>query len=61
MNMIKLLERLRMKNIKLNERKVRFKTTQVTYLGHLITNQGLRADPEKVEAIEKMPAPQDVK
>ena len=59
--MIKLLERLRMKNIKLNERKVRFKTTQVTYLGHLITNQGLRADPGKVEAIEKMPAPQDVK
>ena len=50
-----------MKNIKLNERKVRFKTTQVTYLGHLITNQGLRADPGKVEAIEKMPAPQDVK
>ena len=59
--MIKLLERLRMKNIKLNERKVRFKTTQVTYLGHLITNQGLKADPGKVEAIEKMLAPQDVK
>ena len=57
MNMIRLLDRLRMKNIKLNERKVKFKTNQVTYLGHLITNQGLKADPTKVEAIEKMPAP----
>ena len=35
--------------------------TQVPYIGHLLTREGLRVDPKKVEAIEKMPAPKDAK
>ena len=29
-------------------------------MGHLLTNQGLKPDPAKVEAITKFPKPQDV-
>ena len=35
--------------------------TQVPYMGHLLTREGLRVDPKKVEAIEKMPPPKDAK
>ena len=35
--------------------------TQVPYIGHLLTREGLRVDPKKVEAIEEMPAPNDAK
>ena len=35
--------------------------TQVPYMGHLRTREGLRVDPKKVEAIEKMPPPKDAK
>ena len=30
-------------------------------MGHLITSEGLKADPGKIEAVIKMPKPQDVK
>ena len=58
--MIGLLERLRSNNVKLNEKKVKFKTDKVTYMGYLITNKGLEEDPAKVEAISEMPTPQNV-
>ena len=32
----------------------------VSFLGHLITANGLEPDPEKVKAIEDMPRPIDV-
>ena len=32
-----------------------------TYIGHLLTADGLRIHPEKVRAIEHMPKPTDVK
>lgn len=31
------------------------------YIGHLLTAEGLTADPEKVKAIIEMPAPMDIK
>ena len=30
-------------------------------MGHLLTSEGLRADPEKIKAIAEMPKPQDKK
>ena len=32
----------------------------VTFLGHVITQDGLQPDPAKIEAIKEMPSPTDV-
>ena len=37
-----------------------FKSSQVPFIGHLLTNEGLKPDPQKVEAICNMPKPEDV-
>ena len=37
-----------------------FKCSQVPFIGHLLTNEGLKPDPRKVEAICNMPRPEDV-
>uniref|UniRef100_A0A3P9JTB0 ribonuclease H n=1 Tax=Oryzias latipes TaxID=8090 RepID=A0A3P9JTB0_ORYLA len=55
------LERCREKNIKLNAEKLKLRRREVPYIGHLLTADGLRADPEKVRAITEMPAPTDIK
>ena len=33
---------------------------QVPFIGHLLTSEGLKPDPKKVEAIRSMPRPEDV-
>ena len=33
---------------------------QVSFIGHLLTSEGLKPDPKKVEAICSMPRPEDV-
>ena len=43
--------------LKLNRAKCQFEKTEVTFLGHLITDKGVEADPSKVEAIKDMPNP----
>ena len=55
------LQRCKEKGVKLNKRKLKLKCKQITYLGHLITEDGLKPDPEKIEAVQKMPKPTDVK
>ncbi|VDI47523.1 Hypothetical predicted protein [Mytilus galloprovincialis] len=54
------MERCRDKNLKLNSDKLKFKQTEVRFVGHLLTNAGVRADPDKVKAVTKMPIPTDV-
>ena len=52
-NLSLLLECCRQKSIKLNREKVLLKIQQVDFMGHL-TAQGLKPDPNKVEAILKL-------
>ena len=54
------LERCRERGIKLNKAKMQLRRTEINYLGHIVTNQGLKADPDKVEAVVNMPAPEDI-
>ena len=54
------LDRCREKCIKLNKEKFRLRLSDVSYMGHLLTKEGLRPDPQKIAAITKMPPPQDV-
>jgi hypothetical protein len=41
--------------------KCRFVVTEIEYLGHLISAQGVRADPSKLEAMVDWPVPQTIK
>ena len=36
------------------------KMNEVNFTGHVLTNKGLKRDPVRVEAITKMPKPQDI-
>lgn len=58
-NLKNLLERCRARNIKLNKR-FQFKSREMSLIGHVMMMNGLRADPEKVEAVIKMEQPADV-
>ena len=55
-----LMERCRERNLKLNKDKLKLKLREVKFIGHLITNQGLKPDPEKIRAVMEMPKPTDV-
>ena len=55
------LERAKEKNLKLNPEKLTVGVQQVEYFGHLVTSEGLKPDPAKVNAIINMPSPKDKK
>ena len=56
-----LLGHLAHMGLKLNLSKCRFAHKQVKFLGHLISEQGCKPDPENVEAVISMKAPTHVK
>lgn len=39
---------------------MKLRLSEVSFIGHLLTNKGQKPDPAKGEAIAKMPKPQDV-
>jgi len=43
------------------ESKCRFGVSEIDYLGHLISNHGVRADPSKLEALIQWPLPSNLK
>ena len=51
---------LREANLKLKPKKCLFLRDEVSYLGHVVTREGIRPDPSKTERIKEYPAPQDV-
>ena len=55
-----LLQRCKNRGIVLNPDKMKLRMSEDSFMGHLLTNKGLKSDPAKVEAIAKMPKPQDV-
>ena len=59
-NLTNALQRARDSNLKFNRAKVKLRMTNVPYIGHLLTSEGIKPDPKKVEAIQNMPQPTDV-
>ena len=53
------LERSRKVGLKLNRNKMKIMTTEVPYIGHILTANGLKPDPNKICAVEQMPSPTD--
>ena len=54
-----LIKRATANNVKFNPDKIQFKVLSVTYMGSIITDQGLQSDPAKVQAIVDYPHPKD--
>ncbi|KAL6421071.1 hypothetical protein ACFW04_013595 [Cataglyphis niger] len=50
--------RLRSVNLKLNSRKCSFFKREIKYLGHVVSQQGVTTDPEKIATVENWPIPQ---
>ena len=51
------LARCRECNLKLNREKCHFRVPEVSYVGHVLSADGVKPDPLKVEAINAMPRP----
>ena len=60
-NQADLLKRCREKNVKLSYEKSMFNRAEIPFMGHLITSEGLKPDPAKIDAVAKMAKPTDVK
>ncbi len=53
------LHKIRASNMKLNPDKCKFRVTSVSYVGHLLTADGIKPDPDKTAAVRQMPKPED--
>ena len=53
------LKRCQELNIVLNPNKFVYKTNMVPFMGHLLTDQGIKIDQSKVQAIVDMPNPEN--
>ena len=59
-NLRNLLTKCSENGLTLNKEKSMFHTSQLNFLGHVVTDKGLRPDLKKVEAILRIPNPTDV-
>ena len=59
--LMKTLQRCEEINLTLNRDKCEFRVKEVIYIGHKLTAEGVKPDEQKVEAIKRMPPPEDKK
>ena len=60
-NLDRVLQRCKDTNLVLNWEKCHFMVNEGIVLGHKISERGIEVDKAKVDAIEKMPCPTDIK
>ncbi|GBN12768.1 Retrovirus-related Pol polyprotein from transposon 297, partial [Araneus ventricosus] len=59
-NLRKVFQRLQNANLKLSPKKCRFFQKEVTYLGHVISAEGVKTDPGKIKAVVDWPRPETI-
>lgn len=60
-NLEAVFQKLRDNNLKLQPDKCEFLRTEVAYLGHIIGEDGVKPNPEKVKAVTEFPIPKNAK
>lgn len=60
-NLRKIFNALRKANLKIQLDKSEFLRKEVSFLGHIVTDQGVKPNPNKIEAIQKWPLPKNQK
>jgi len=59
-NLYGVLTRLQQHDVRLNKEKCSFSRSEVTFYGHIFSSEGIRADPEKIQAITNMGEPANI-
>lgn len=59
-NLKAFLQRMQERGVKLNGEKVKLCQDNVKFFGHILTSEGVRADPDKINSILQMNPPKDV-
>ena len=54
-------DRLKQFNLKIKPKKCQFFNTSVLFLGHVLSANGISANPEKVEKVKTWPVPKNIK
>lgn len=57
--LVQLLKKAREQNLKLNKSKCKIRTSEIRYIGHILSADGLKPDPEKVRAVAQLPPPEN--
>ena len=52
-----MLNRIRDANLKISPAKCSLFQRKITFLGHVVSAEGIQTDPAKVQAVEKYPVP----
>lgn len=60
-NLKKILDTLRFYNLKVKLDKCEFLQKEVAFLGHLVTSEGVKPNPQKIEVINNWPIPKNEK
>lgn len=55
------VERARVSNIKFNKDKLQYKLTEVKYVGHVFSAEGMKVDPNRAQTLLNLKAPQNKK
>lgn len=58
-NLTDVFNRLRKVNLKLNPLKCEFLKKEILYLGHIISENGISPDPDKIQALKEYPTPKN--
>jgi hypothetical protein len=61
MHLEEVFERLAAADLKLKAEKCKFACKELRYLGHVVSESGIRPDPEKVNAVQDFPIPSNLK
>lgn len=60
-NLETVLERINNAGLKLKPTKCHFLRKETKFLGHIVSKQGVRTDPDKTSAVENMPTPKSLR
>ena len=56
-NLLRLLKTAREINLKFNKKKLNLRRSEVKFIGHVLTSDGLKPDADKVKVVAEMPRP----
>ena len=56
-----MLQKLREKDLPVKLSKCEFHKHSISFLGYVVSNQGLESDPKKVQSVKEWPTPKNVR